>query len=152
MLLTTVSFLRGCIPLIQSLLLSRFIQYHALTHPTKTPIMRNISVQEYGLGHLVSIQIPRAMPITVGMATDHPTRPNMPRPNQTPRSFSRRALILRSSLAPTFSISLSKALSFYLIASDPDAMLHALSHSYLKGIFSHAPESPESDAQNRLRS
>ena len=34
-------------------------------------------------GHFRSIQTPRKMPSTVGMATAHPTTPNMPRPNQT---------------------------------------------------------------------
>src|SRR6056297_96158 len=46
-----------------------------------------------------------ATPMTVGSATDQPTSPNMPSPNQALRDFSRRARALRRASRPIFSSS-----------------------------------------------
>ena len=62
---------------------SREIQNQAFKQPIAMPMTSSIRVHEYRLGHLKSIQMPNAIPITVGMLTDHPTSPNMPSPNQT---------------------------------------------------------------------
>src|SRR5271165_3984250 len=62
----------------------------------------SISVQEYRLGKWLSIQTPSAIPISVGRATDQPTRPSIPRPNQMLRSLPRCALSLRLSFTPTW--------------------------------------------------
>src|SRR5271170_3997566 len=47
--------------------------------------------------------MPSAAPSIVGIVTDHPTSPIIPRPNQTPCAALRLALNLRSAFAPTSS-------------------------------------------------
>ena len=81
-------------------------QYHAFRHPQIRPPNSNIKVQENRLGHRESIQMPAAMPISVGITTDQPTIPKILNPNSRLWSFSRRAFILRASFDATdFSIS-----------------------------------------------
>jgi len=47
-----------------------FTQYQAFRHPRDTPAIKSMSVQENLLGQVVSIQMPRATPIRVGIVTD----------------------------------------------------------------------------------
>jgi hypothetical protein len=62
--------------------LSCLTQNQALRQPNATPITKKVNVQEGLPGKWESSQTPSAMPIKVGMATDQPTSPNIPSPNQ----------------------------------------------------------------------
>ena len=59
-------------------------QCHALKQPITSPATRSASVQGCLPACRVSSQCPSAAPSSVGIATDQPTSPIMPRPNQTP--------------------------------------------------------------------
>src|SRR5512135_2932227 len=86
---------------IQSFFDTWLTQYHAFRQPQISPPNSSISVQENRLGHRESIQMPSAIPISVGITTDQPTMPKILSPNSRLRSFSPRALILRASFAAT---------------------------------------------------
>src|SRR5271157_660695 len=76
-------------------------QYHAFRHPIMTPAIRSMRVHENWLGHALSIESPIATPMRVGIATDQPTIPNMPRPNHTVSPFSFLPRIMRASFLST---------------------------------------------------
>src|SRR6516162_3332854 len=65
-------------------------------------MISSMSVQEYRLGKWLSIQTPSAIPSSVGRATDQPTKPSIPRPNQMLLDLPHCALSLRLSLRPTW--------------------------------------------------
>ncbi len=79
-------------------------------HPRATPRMSIMSVQENRLGQVRSIHSPMAVKMSVGMATDQPTTPNIPRPNQMVSSFRVLPLIRRSSFEATFFVKASASL------------------------------------------
>src|SRR5690606_4224965 len=82
-------------------------QYQALKQPTASPAIISISVHEYRPSPRRSSETPRAMPSSVGTATDQPTMPNTPRPRAKPRSLWARARSLRPSFSATVSTSSS---------------------------------------------
>jgi hypothetical protein len=59
------------------------------------------SVQEWFAGCRLSSQMPNAAPSSVGTTTDQPMSPIMPKPNQTPCAWLRRARSFRDAFAPT---------------------------------------------------
>src|SRR5208283_999024 len=83
-------------------------QCHALAHPITNPATSSMSVQEWALGWCRSNQRPSIAPRIVGTATDQPTSPDIPRPNQTLWLPSRCTLSLRAAFAATC---LTKAVS-----------------------------------------
>src|SRR5580658_7035733 len=74
-------------------------QCHAFEQPTANPTTNNARVHGCLPGWCLSNQMPSAAPSSVGTTTDQPTKPIMPRPNQTP-CLDLRALILRVAFAP----------------------------------------------------
>jgi hypothetical protein len=58
-------------------------QCRAFAQPIIKPMISSIRVQEWGSEWRLSSQVPRAVPRSVGIATDQPTSPIMPDPNPT---------------------------------------------------------------------
>jgi hypothetical protein len=94
-------------------------QYQAFKQPTASPTTNSARVHGCLPGWCLSSQMPSAAPSSVGTTTDQPTRPIMPRPNQTPW-LDLRALILRVAFAP---ISSAKVGSFRVIFFGSSLML-----------------------------
>src|SRR5277367_759690 len=74
-------------------------QCHAFKQPIASPATSSASVHGCLPGWCLSNQMPSAAPSSVGTTTDQPTRPIMPKPNQTP-CVDLRALSLRVAFAP----------------------------------------------------
>src|SRR5271166_5534193 len=67
--------------------------------------------------------MPSAAPSSVGITTDQPINPIIPRPNQTPCPALRRALSLRAAFAPTSS--LREAFGFASLSRGSSVMVKA---------------------------
>ena len=65
------------------------------------PMINSINVHEWVPGLRLSNQMPIAAPSSVGMTTDQPISPIIPKPNQMPCVELRRAFSLRAAFAPT---------------------------------------------------
>ena len=78
---------------------SRNTQCQAFKQPIIRPINISISVQEYADGWCSSNQTPSATPSRVGIVTDHPISPDIPKPNQMLRVALRWAFSLRAACA-----------------------------------------------------
>ena len=91
------------------------IQCHAIRQPAIKPEIKLVNVQEKDSGYFLSSQTPNIAPSNVGTATDQPTIPNIPKPNQTLRLSLWIALSLRWAFSPT--CSLNEFVFFLFVAS-----------------------------------
>ncbi len=96
-------------------------QCQAFKQPITRPMTSSISVQACLPGWFLSNQSPSVAPSSVGIATDQPIKPIMPRPNQTLCVELRRALSFRAAFTPTSRLNVVR--SFPLLISDFSFMM-----------------------------